>query len=161
MKVTLREVRPEDLPTLFENQRHRESVELAVVPARNREEFDAHWKKSLADPANLVRAIDADGQLAGFIGSWTGHAERLVGYWLGRAFWGRGIASEALKQMLSLERQRPLFAYVAATNPGSARVLDKCGFRRCGELRETVEDLKLGEPHSPIALVENIFRLDA
>jgi len=160
-RVLLREMRSDDMPTLFENQRHRESVELAVVPARTREEFDAHWKKTLADPSNLVRVIEADGQLAGFIGSWTAHGERLVGYWLGRAFWGRGIATEALKQLLTIEQQRPLHAYVATTNPGSSRALAKNGFKRCGELRETVEDLKLGEKHAPIALVEDIFRLDA
>jgi RimJ/RimL family protein N-acetyltransferase len=161
INVTLREIRAEDLPTLFENQRDKEAVERAVVPARNREEFDAHWKKTLADPANLVRAIDAGGALAGFIGSWTGGGERQVGYWLGRSFWGQGIATQALRQLLLLEKQRPLYAHVARGNPGSTRVLEKCGFVFQSESELTEKDLKLGTPHPPIQFVDLHYRLDA
>jgi RimJ/RimL family protein N-acetyltransferase len=54
--------------------------------------------------------------------------EREVGYWLGREYWGKGIATAALAAYLKVEQQRPLHAYVAAHNIGSRRVLEKCGF---------------------------------
>ena len=49
-----------------------------------------------------------------------------VTYWLGKEFWGRGLA-EALNRMLQLVIDRPIFARAAADNIGSIRVLQKCG----------------------------------
>jgi len=46
-----------------------------------------------------------------------------VTYWLGRDFWGRGLATQALKRMLHLVVDRPIFARAAADNIGSIRVL--------------------------------------
>jgi RimJ/RimL family protein N-acetyltransferase len=53
---------------------------------------------------------------------------REVGYWLGREFWGKGIATSALQLFLEEISERPLFAFSAHSNPASARVLQKCGF---------------------------------
>jgi RimJ/RimL family protein N-acetyltransferase len=55
-----------------------------------------------------------------------------VTYWVDREFWGRGIATAALAQFLTLYRVRPVYASAAADNPGSLRVLEKCGFVRQG-----------------------------
>ena len=49
-----------------------------------------------------------------------------------QAFWGKGIATQALTDFLKLE-SRPLHAHVAKTNIASIRVLEKCGFKRIGE----------------------------
>jgi RimJ/RimL family protein N-acetyltransferase len=50
-------------------------------------------------------------------------------YWIGRSYWGRGIATAALSAFLAVERSRPLNAHVASDNVASRRVLEKCGFR--------------------------------
>jgi RimJ/RimL family protein N-acetyltransferase len=55
--------------------------------------------------------------------------EREVGYWLGREYWGQGIATAALQEFLAVEQHRPLFAGVVDDNAGSIRVLEKCGFQ--------------------------------
>jgi len=55
-----------------------------------------------------------------------------VGYWLGREFWDRGIATRALAEFLTLIPTRPLYARAASDNVGSIRVLEKCGFIRHG-----------------------------
>jgi [ribosomal protein S5]-alanine N-acetyltransferase len=65
-----------------------------------------------------------------------------IGYWLGEPFWGRGIATAALKQTteyafqtFSLER---LQASVFEWNPASARVLEKAGYIFEGRLRRSI-----------------------
>ncbi|MFL5934969.1 MAG: metal-sulfur cluster assembly factor [Gaiellaceae bacterium] len=55
----LRDVVESDLDVLFEQQRDPEAVAMAVFPAREREAFDAHWRKILADERNVVRVIEA------------------------------------------------------------------------------------------------------
>jgi RimJ/RimL family protein N-acetyltransferase len=51
-----------------------------------------------------------------------------VTYWIGREFWGRGIATAALAEFLKLQTTRPIFGRAAKDNVGSLRVLAKCGF---------------------------------
>jgi RimJ/RimL family protein N-acetyltransferase len=143
----LRDVREDDLDVFFEQQREPEGVAMAVFPAREREAFDAHWRRVLADDSNVVRAIEVDGEVAGNIGSWEQDGRRLVGYWIGREFWGRGIATSALSE-LAAELGRPLHAWVASSNLGSIRVLEKCGFVQVGshaehneQFGEVVEEL--------------------
>ena len=127
--VRLREVLPEDLDVHFEQQRDPESVALAAVPARDREAFDAHWKKILADPESVIRSIVLGDDVVGSAVSWRQDERRMVGYWTGREFWGRGIASAALAALLGEIEERPLHASVAAHNGASRRVLEKAGFR--------------------------------
>lgn len=68
----------------------------------------------------------------------------MLGYWLGRAYWGRGIASEAVKLLSAYALRerglRRLEAYVFAPNVVSARVLEKCGFTREAVLRRAFID---------------------
>lgn len=62
----------------------------------------------------------------------TGH----LGYWVGRRFWGHGVATEAAGRVarwalanLDLDR---LDAFAAEDNPASAAVLRRIGFRETG-----------------------------
>ncbi len=127
-KVSLREVRPGDLPILFEHQLDPEGARMAAFKSRDRDAFMAHWAKIMANPACALRVILADGSVAGHIGAWTDGADRQVGYWVGREFWGRGIGSEGLTLFLHEETTRPLTACVAEHNAASIRVLQKAGF---------------------------------
>ena len=113
---------------------------MAGFVSRDREAFMAHWAKIMANPACALRAIIVGGEVAGNIGSWNGDAERLVGYWIGREFWGRGIATAALSQFLHYETTRPLTARVVKHNTASIRVLQKAGFTRVGEETYTLAD---------------------
>ena len=127
--VRLREVQASDLEVFFEQARDPEAVRRARFPPRDREAFLAHWTtRVLGDPTVLVRAVTADGELAGSIVSWWKDGRRFVGYWLGRQFWGRGIATTGLARFLELEPVRPLFADPYAGNTASVRLLEKCGF---------------------------------
>ena len=127
-KILLRPVISSDLPIIFEQMSDPESSMMAAVPSRDREAFDAHWAKIMKDDKTILRTIEVDGQVAGHLVSFLLEEEREVGYWLGREFWGKGIATEALKQFLGVVKTRPLFGRVAKHNLGSKRVLEKCGF---------------------------------
>jgi RimJ/RimL family protein N-acetyltransferase len=61
------------------------------------------------------------------IGSWGDSGEREVTYWIGRSYWGKGIATDALNAFLAVDRSRPLHARGASDNVASRRVLEKCG----------------------------------
>jgi RimJ/RimL family protein N-acetyltransferase len=128
-EVILRDVEPGDLPLLFEHQRDPEAVAMAAFRSRDRAAFEAHWAKFLSDDAVLKKAIIVDDQLVGSVLSFVRDEKREVGYWIDRAFWGRGIASRALAAFLQIEERRPLHAVVARHNAGSLRVAQKCGFK--------------------------------
>ncbi len=148
--VQLREVRASDLPLFFEFQRDPQATEMAAFPARDRETFDAHWVRVLGEPANTVRTIVVGDEVAGNVGSFDRLGVREVGYWIGRAHWGKGVATRALAAFLEEERTRPLYARVAAHNTASIRVLEKCGFEVADE---EVEDLGDGVPEVILRLV--------
>ncbi|MGN6360161.1 MAG: GNAT family N-acetyltransferase [Thermomicrobiales bacterium] len=131
-EVRLRDVTEADLPLFFEHQRDPVATAMAAFPAREWAPFMAHWATILADPALAKQTILVDGQVAGNIGSWEQDGHREVGYWLDRAYWGRGVATRALALFLRQVPARPLYAYVVLHNIGSRRVLEKCGFTVCG-----------------------------
>jgi RimJ/RimL family protein N-acetyltransferase len=106
---------------------------MAAFPARDRDAFMAHWTKILGDPTVLAMTILVDGRVAGHIGSWKRDGQRLVGYWIGREYWGKGVATQMLSMFLSRVSDRPLCAHVAKHNIASIRVLEKCGFELCPE----------------------------
>jgi RimJ/RimL family protein N-acetyltransferase len=131
--VTLRPVEAADLPIFFEHQRDPAGIAMAGVGGRDREAFDAHWAKILADDAGRIRTILVGGEVAGNVLSFERDGRREVGYWLGRDHWGRGVATAALVAFLGEEASRPLYAGVLTANLGSLRVLEKCGFAVVGE----------------------------
>jgi RimJ/RimL family protein N-acetyltransferase len=131
--ILLRDVIESDLPLFFEQQRDPVANEMANFPARDREAFMAHWAKILADETNILKTVLCDDQVAGNIVSWEHSGEREVGYWLGREFWGKGIATRALSLFLEQVTTRPLYAYVVKHNIASIRVLEKCGFKKMDE----------------------------
>jgi len=133
--VSLRDVTEGDLPVLFEQQRDPEANRMAAFPARDREAFTSHWKKILDDPTVAKKTILFNGQVAGNIVSFVQLGTPKVGYWIGKNYWGRGIATKALSEFLGHVEARPLYAHVAKHNVGSIRVLEKCGFTICGEDR--------------------------
>ncbi len=140
IEILLRNVTESDLPILFEQQLDTEAIQMAAFPSRDRESFMAHWAKIMADDSNILKTILFDGQVAGNIVSWESSGEWEVGYWIGKEFWGKGIATKALLLFLSLVKTRPLHAHVAKHNVASRRVLEKCGFKLT---REELEEFIL------------------
>jgi RimJ/RimL family protein N-acetyltransferase len=93
----------------------------------------AHWARILGDEANINRTILYNGQVAGHVASFEQFGEREVTYWIGKAYWGRGIATDALAELLEEVKIRPVYARAVKDNIASLRVLEKCGFAIVGE----------------------------
>jgi RimJ/RimL family protein N-acetyltransferase len=132
-EVQLRDVMETDLPIFFEHQQDLDANLMAAFPARDRDAFMVHWDRILGDETVAIKTILFDGHVAGNIVSWEQSGHREVGYWLGREYWGKGIATAALSEFLGHVKMRPLCAYVAKHNKASIRVLEKCGFTITGE----------------------------
>lgn len=134
--LSLRPMTDADLPILFEFQRDAASNHMAAFTAKDpedRDAFMAHWAKVRAHPTVTLRTIVADDGSGGeaVVGSVLVHGwfdEPEVSFGIGRAYWGRGYATEALRRFLVEVTKRPLHARAASDNAGSLRVLQKCGF---------------------------------
>lgn len=153
--VLLREVHPDDIAVFHRYQSDAEASALAGVPARDREAYEAHWAKLMGDPQVTLRTVVADdGTVAGQLLSFPRDGVREIGYWLGRAYWGRGIATAALAEFVRLVEERPLHAVVTEENVASRRVVERNGF--------TLVERRQAEPSddgSPPRMLL-VFRLD-
>ena len=136
-ELLLRNVVTDDLPIFFEYQLDQEANTMAAFTAKDptdREAFMAHWHRILADERNIIQTIIFNGQVAGSVSSYEEEGKPEVTYWLGKDYWGKGIATRALKEFLAQKNQvRPIYARVAKDNLRSRRVLEKCGFKIIGE----------------------------
>jgi RimJ/RimL family protein N-acetyltransferase len=140
MEVALRDVTADDIEVFYEQQLDPEARRVAVFPLREHDAFTTHWQERiLAVDGNFAWTIVAEGEVAGNMLCFERDGKREVGYWLGREFWGKGIATAALASLLREVTERPLYAYVARSNVGSIRVLEKCGFTEIGGERHVDE----------------------
>jgi RimJ/RimL family protein N-acetyltransferase len=145
MAGVLREVVEDDIPVFFEQQNDPEAIRMAVWLPRERDAFFEHWRKILGDESLVAKTILSEDDVAGNVTSWERDGKHYVGYWLGREFWGQGLATRALAELV-VALDRPLYAEVAATNVGSVRVLEKCGFTvvdKTTEQDETFGEIEL------------------
>ncbi|MGW6736646.1 GNAT family N-acetyltransferase [Streptomyces sp. NPDC055013] len=131
MDVELREVHDSDLPVFYRQLNDPEALRMAAFTPKDPEDwdaFDARWRR-IRSSGDVMRTILADGDVVGSAAVYGEPGEREVTYWVDRAYWGRGVATAALRGLLAEVPERPLYARAAADNEGSLRVLHKCGFR--------------------------------
>lgn len=134
--IRLRDVTADDLPIFFGQQLDPVATYMAAFTAddpSDRDAFVAHWTKIRGDDAITKRTILCDGEVAGHVTSFDQFGKPSVSNWIGKHYWGKGIATQALSQFLRLVPMRPLYARAAKDNIASIRVLEKCGFTPCGE----------------------------
>src|SRR5439155_131044 len=112
--VRLRLVEDKDLPIFFEQQRDPDAVRMAAFTHKDpadRRAFNAHWAKIRGDPRITIRTVLAGGRVVGnvaaFVDDVVGKQE--VTYWIGKEFWGQGIATRALSRFLTEATKRPIY----------------------------------------------------
>ncbi len=141
-QVSIRDVQERDLRVFYEQQLDPEATHMAAFPAREYEAFMSHWQRIMGEPAVILQTVIFEGEVAGNIVIWEESGESNVGYWLGKKYWGQGVATAGLSLLLKQVERRPLYAHVAKHNVASIRVLQKCGFCTCRE--DTYSDV-IGE----------------
>ena len=132
----LRDVIEDDLPVFFEQQLDPDANYMAAFTAENpadRDAFSAHWNKILGDGTATNKTILFAGQVVGHIASFERWGKPEVSYWIGKEYWGKGLATRALSEFLRQVKVRPVYARAAKDNTASLRVLEKCGFEISGE----------------------------
>lgn len=146
-RLTARRPRPEDAPAVFaayasdpEATRYLAWKPYAAVEPlaeflRGRQ---GGWEAGDGHYAYLLCPRGTDTPI-GSIGVFIDGPKAMFGYVLGRAYWGRGYAAEALTYLVDWvaaePRLRRAWAYCAAENHSSARVMEKAGLEREGLLR--------------------------
>ncbi|MBS1795482.1 MAG: GNAT family N-acetyltransferase [Acidobacteria bacterium] len=133
--IELRPTEKSDLEILFEFQLDEEAKYLAAFVSEDRTDkaaFLEKYSKILADPTTNNRTILVGETIAGSIAKFEIEGEAEITYWIDRNYWGKGIATAALKNFLTVEAARPLFGRTAFDNFGSQKVLEKCGFVKIG-----------------------------
>lgn len=133
--IKLRPTTISDLDILFQFQLDKEGGYLAAFMPNDPTDKSAYlnkYTKLLNDPTVNNQTILLNTIIVGSIAKFVmeGHSE--ITYWIDRNFWGKGIATKALKTFLSIETNRPIFGRVAFDNFGSQKVLTRCGFVKIG-----------------------------
>ena len=126
--MEFRDVIESDVPVFFEHHRESLPARSAERISEERARFVAKWAATRSDHSKYAQTIIVDGEVAGYIAKFPRLGVVEVSYWIGRAFWGRGVATAALARFLRFVRERPIFARVAVSNHASLRVLEKCNF---------------------------------
>ena len=135
----IREVESSDLETFYEHQLDPEAIRMAAFVCEDPKDkvaFDAHWNKILNSSQITQEDDRCRGQVAGHISRYPHGQNIAITDSLGREFWERGRATQALNRMLHLVVDRPIFAKAATDNIGSIRTLQKCGFKIIGKNKD-------------------------
>lgn len=135
-KIILRNVIEDDLPIFFKHQQNREANDMAAFTRKdpnNWEGFTTHWNKILMDKDIIKQTIIVENNVVGHILRFEQFGEPEVSYWIGKEYWGKGIATKALREFLKHITIRPLYARAAKDNAGFLKVLKKCRFIITGE----------------------------
>ncbi len=131
--IELRALDDDDLDAIFEMMRDREAIAMAAFTAQDpddRAAFDAWIARERAAADVLSFVVTENGGFAGTAASFTIDGDREVTFWIARHAWGRGVATAALRLLISREPIRPLYARAAAHNAASIAVLQKVGVHR-------------------------------
>ncbi|WP_438354747.1 GNAT family N-acetyltransferase [Microbacterium sp. CJ88] len=129
--IELRDIDEDDHDAVFEMMRDREAVAMAAFTADDpddRAAFDAWLARNLANPTASTHVVTENGGFAGIAAAFSVGDDRELTYWIARNAWGRGVATAALRLLISHETERPLFARVAAHNAASVALLRRAGF---------------------------------
>ncbi|QJB36280.1 GNAT family N-acetyltransferase [Chitinophaga oryzae] len=133
--ITLRKTVVADLEVFFLFQLDEEANHLAAFTSKDPTDKAAYLEKytrHAQDPTINMCTIMVDDVIVGSIARFEIEGEAEVTYWIDKKYWGQGIATHALKALLAMDPARPVRGRVAFDNPGSQKVLEKCGFVRIG-----------------------------
>ncbi|MBE0450118.1 MAG: GNAT family N-acetyltransferase, partial [Clostridia bacterium] len=122
-----------DLEVFYLNQLDDESNQMAAftsVDPSDKKAYIEKWTRLLNDDTIHMKTIIYNDEIAGMVAKYEMDGEPAITYWIGKRYWGRGVASKAVEAFLRLEKKRPIYGRVAFDNTKSIRVLEKSGFTK-------------------------------
>lgn len=125
----------EDLLAFYEFQLDPEANFMAAFTAKNSFNKSAYIEKYsnfLFDPSIRMCTIRLNEIIVGSISKFVMFDENEITYWIDKSFWGKGIATVALREFLKVELSRPIYGRTAFDNLGSQKVLLSNGFEKIG-----------------------------
>lgn len=131
MKITLRNSVESDLELFFLNQLDEEANYMAAFTPENPSERTTYmkkWSRLLKDKTVHMQTILVDEIALGCVIKFVLFGDAEITYALDKAYWGKGITSQAVEQFLTIENTRPIYGRTAYDNLGSQRILEKVGF---------------------------------
>lgn len=134
--LVLRNVIEDDLPIFFKHQQDSEANQMAAFTSKDPDDWNSfaeHWNKIFTNKNIIKQTIIVENTVVGHVAHFKQFGEPEVSYWIGREYWGKGIATNALRVFLKQVPIRPLYARAAKDNAGSLKVLKRCGFTITGE----------------------------
>lgn len=134
-EIVLKKTEVSDLETLFQIQLDEEGGYLAAFTAKDHDNKAAYINKYtsfLENPTINNQTIWFENTIVGSVAKFIMDDKTEVTYWIDRKYWGKGIATKALKEMLKMIAVRPIYGRVAFDNLGSQKVLENCGFVKIG-----------------------------
>ena len=134
-EIILRKTELTDLEFFFIFQLDDEANYLAAFTSKDPTDKTAYlqkYTKFLNEPTINNQTIIVDNIIAGSVAKFELEGQAEVTYWIDKQFWGKGIATKALKEFLKNENARPIFGRVAFDNFASQKVLEKCNFVKIG-----------------------------
>ncbi len=149
-KVNLRKVTKSDARSIYENARDKEISQYTFIPHPYKLEDAlgfirfAHKQMKKGREYHLGIELKITGQIIGMIGMMKisqKHRHAETGYWLGKSYWGKGYAGEALRLMLKFGFEQLKLVRITAgvmhPNLASARMLERVGFKLEGRFRKS------------------------
>jgi RimJ/RimL family protein N-acetyltransferase len=137
--VSLREMIPEDIAVFFAQEQDPKARDLIAFTSKrptDRAAYDQRWARLRTDETVKVKTVLLGDAVIGYVAAFERNVgQREVAYWIGREFWGRNLATQALTLFLAQFTERPLYARCAMDHLASMRVLEKCGFVTYGRGR--------------------------
>ncbi len=95
------------------------------------------WIETGCHDQQISRAIEVDGKFCGSVGAYLnvdGKSDTVeIGYWLGKRYWGQGIAIQVVEQftltLFNRHNIKRIINPVSAANIASIRVMEKSGYQ--------------------------------
>ncbi|MBC9931023.1 GNAT family N-acetyltransferase [Chitinophaga qingshengii] len=134
-EIVLRKTVVDDLQVLFVFQTDKEGGYLAAFMPKDPADKAAYlqkYTKLLNEPTVHMCTILVNNVIAGSVSKFEMEGKAEITYWIDKKFWGKGVATKALTDFLTIEDARPIWGRVAFDNIGSQRVLEKCNFTKVG-----------------------------
>ena len=148
-RLWLRRIEPDDLSDIFEYASDAEVAKYTTWQAHSSIDASREFLNYVLDLYNRSQVAPwgvehkADGKLigtCGYVGWQVVHARGEIGYALSRLYWGRGLTTEALREVIAFGFRTMNLNRIQGRcdvdNIGSARVMEKAGMRCEGVLRQ-------------------------